>query len=94
MEDAAAKVGGNWSAWKQLSVQSAAFRLSIVYVVVLTFGVLFVVDRIFKLRATADEEMRGLDTVYHGEIGDGKIFIVNLEECIRIRTGERGSAAI
>jgi len=29
-----------------------------------------------------------------GEIGDGKIFITNLEECIRIRTEERGSDAI
>jgi len=29
-----------------------------------------------------------------GEIGDGKIFVVPLEDCIRIRTGERGPAAI
>jgi nitrogen regulatory protein P-II 1 len=29
-----------------------------------------------------------------GEIGDGKIFITPLEECIRIRTGERGGQAI
>jgi nitrogen regulatory protein P-II 1 len=29
-----------------------------------------------------------------GEIGDGKIFILPLEECIRIRTGERGGTAI
>ncbi len=29
-----------------------------------------------------------------GEIGDGKIFILPLEECIRIRTGETGSDAI
>ena len=29
-----------------------------------------------------------------GEIGDGKIFIVPLEECIRIRTGDKGSGAI
>ena len=29
-----------------------------------------------------------------GQIGDGKIFIMDLPECIRIRTGERGSAAI
>ena len=29
-----------------------------------------------------------------GEIGDGKIFVLPLEECIRIRTGERGPAAI
>lgn len=29
-----------------------------------------------------------------GEIGDGKIFVLPLEECIRIRTGERGGGAI
>jgi nitrogen regulatory protein P-II 2 len=29
-----------------------------------------------------------------GQIGDGKIFVVDLSQCIRIRTGERGSAAI
>lgn len=29
-----------------------------------------------------------------GETGDGKIFILDLPECVRIRTGERGSLAI
>ncbi len=29
-----------------------------------------------------------------GRIGDGKIFVSNVEEAIRIRTGEKGSAAI
>ena len=29
-----------------------------------------------------------------GETGDGKIFILNLADCIRIRTGEKGEAAI
>jgi len=29
-----------------------------------------------------------------GKIGDGKIFVSNLEEAIRIRTGETGKAAI
>ena len=29
-----------------------------------------------------------------GEIGDGKIFVVDLGECIRIRSGETGSEAI
>ncbi len=29
-----------------------------------------------------------------GTIGDGKIFVVPVEECIRIRTGEKGSIAI
>ncbi len=29
-----------------------------------------------------------------GETGDGKIFVLDLKECIRIRTKERGSVAI
>ena len=29
-----------------------------------------------------------------GQIGDGKIFVLNLEECLRIRTGEKGGEAI
>ena len=29
-----------------------------------------------------------------GNIGDGKIFVLNLEECLRIRTGEIGHPAI
>ena len=29
-----------------------------------------------------------------GKIGDGKIFITNLEQVVRIRTGESGSAAL
>ncbi len=29
-----------------------------------------------------------------GEIGDGKIFVLPMDECVRIRTGERGEEAI
>ena len=29
-----------------------------------------------------------------GKIGDGKIFVVNLEEVVRIRTGETGAGAL
>ena len=29
-----------------------------------------------------------------GEIGDGKIFVTNVEQAVRIRTGETGEAAI
>jgi nitrogen regulatory protein P-II 2 len=29
-----------------------------------------------------------------GNIGDGKIFVLDLEECVRIRTGETGGMAI
>jgi nitrogen regulatory protein P-II 2 len=29
-----------------------------------------------------------------GKIGDGKIFVMNVEEAVRIRTGETGSSAL
>jgi len=29
-----------------------------------------------------------------GEIGDGKIFVLPMDDCVRIRTGERGDEAI
>ncbi|MBN1533254.1 MAG: P-II family nitrogen regulator [Spirochaetes bacterium] len=40
---------------------------------------------------TVDAIIRGAET---GNIGDGKIFIVDLAECIRIRTREKGKVAI
>jgi len=35
-----------------------------------------------------------IDGAKSGNVGDGKIFIQNLEDCIRIRTGEEGNLAI
>ncbi|MBE6072363.1 MAG: P-II family nitrogen regulator [Clostridium butyricum] len=29
-----------------------------------------------------------------GEVGDGKIFVIDVADCVRIRTGERGNSAI
>jgi nitrogen regulatory protein P-II 1 len=43
------------------------------------------------VKSTVDAIIRGARS---GEIGDGKIFILPIEETIRIRTGETGSAAI
>ena len=43
------------------------------------------------VKATVDAIIKGARS---GNIGDGKIFIVPLEECIRIRTGETGVQAI
>lgn len=31
-----------------------------------------------------------LDSAATGEVGDGKIFVSDIQECYRIRTGERG----
>jgi len=43
---------------------------------------------------TIDAIIKSAKTGVAGEVGDGKIFVQDLKECIRIRTGERGSNAI
>jgi nitrogen regulatory protein P-II 1 len=43
------------------------------------------------VKPTVDAIIEGART---GAIGDGKIFVVDLPDCIRIRTGETGSSAI
>ena len=35
-----------------------------------------------------------LDAGATGEVGDGKIFVSDIEECYRIRTGEKGSETL
>lgn len=46
------------------------------------------------LQPTIDAIIKGARTGGTGEVGDGKIFVLPLEDCIRIRTGERGGEAI
>jgi nitrogen regulatory protein PII len=42
-----------------------------------------------------DELVRAIVKSAHtGKIGDGKIFVSSVEQAIRIRTGEKGSAAV
>ncbi len=43
------------------------------------------------VKPTVEAIIEGAKT---GTIGDGKIFVQNLEECYRIRTGETGTDAI
>ena len=47
----------------------------------------------------ADDEVESVvelirKTAYTGEVGDGKIFVMPVEQVIRIRTGESGEAAV
>lgn len=46
------------------------------------------------VQPTVDAIIKGARTGDKGEIGDGKIFVLPLDDCIRIRTGERGGEAI
>jgi len=43
------------------------------------------------VKPTVDAIIEGART---GNIGDGKIFVTTLDDCIRIRTGETGKSAI
>ena len=43
---------------------------------------------------TIDAIIKGGRSGEKGEIGDGKIFVLPMDDCIRIRTGERGNEAI
>ena len=65
-------------------------------------GAEYVVDFIpkVKIEAAVPAEMvpavveRILTAAQTGKIGDGKIFVFDLEEVVRIRTGERGKEAL
>ena len=43
---------------------------------------------------TVNTIIKNARTNSKGEVGDGKIWIMPIEECIRIRTGEKGGTAI
>ena len=65
-------------------------------------GTEYAVDLVPKLKlevvCTDDGLKSVVDTILRtaqtGEIGDGKIFVTDLQEAIRIRTGEHGNDAI
>ena len=65
-------------------------------------GAEYVVDFLPKVKIeigiAADKVEQVIDTVSRaantGKIGDGKIFVTNLEETVRIRTGETGVDAL
>ncbi len=65
-------------------------------------GSAYVVDFVPKVKVevvVADEQVTAvIDAIERsartGRIGDGKIFVIPIEEVVRIRTGERGRDAI
>lgn len=65
-------------------------------------GAEYVVDFLPKIKlevAIADDKLDEVNSaiikaVSTGKIGDGKIFVTNLEQVIRIRTGEKGVEAL
>lgn len=72
-EAASLTESGIWSVWQQLGVQVSAVLIAIVYAAAMTLVLMFIVDKIFKLKIGEHNEMQGLDTVYHGERGYGMV---------------------
>ena len=46
------------------------------------------------VQPTIDAILEGGRSSDQGEVGDGKIFVLPMDDCVRIRTGERGGEAI
>lgn len=65
-------------------------------------GAEYVVDFIPKIKievVSANDRVNEIveairDAAHTGKIGDGKIFVLPVEECVRIRTGESGEDAL
>ncbi len=65
-------------------------------------GTEYAIDFVPKVKievvSTEDSIQTVVDTIVAkaqtGQMGDGKIFIINLDEAIRIRTGEKGADAV
>ncbi len=65
-------------------------------------GAEYVVDFIPKIKieivveaSWADQVIEKIkESAYTGKVGDGKIFVLNVEKAVRVRTGEQGKDAI
>jgi ammonium transporter, Amt family len=73
MSEAAAAAGGKWNLWNQLGVQALAVVIAIVYAAVMTFIIIFVLNKFIKFKSSESDEMAGLDRSYHGERGYGML---------------------
>jgi ammonium transporter, Amt family len=73
MADAVTAAGGSWTVWNQLGIQAFAVIIAIAYAALMTYIIIFALDKVVKLKATESDEMAGLDRSYHGERGYGML---------------------
>jgi Amt family ammonium transporter len=72
-EAAAASSDGTWTVWNQLGVQAAAVGIAIAFAALMTLAIIFVLDKLVKIKSSEEDEMAGLDRAYHGERGYGML---------------------
>jgi nitrogen regulatory protein P-II 1 len=83
-------------------VKDALNQIGLKGITVLERGAEYVVDFLpkVKLELIIEDEMveKAVEAIrssaHTGRIGDGKIFVSSIDDAIRIRTGERGDAAV
>jgi ammonium transporter, Amt family len=73
MQEAASAAGGNWNVWNQFGIQAIAVTVAIVYAAVMTFSIIYFLNKFVPFKSSEEEEMAGLDRSYHGERGYGML---------------------
>jgi len=71
--DEAAAAGGSWTLWDQFGVQALAVLIAIAFSGIMTFLIIYMLNRVMKFKSSEDDEMAGLDRAYHGERGYGML---------------------
>ncbi len=73
MQNASAVTHKIWTAWNQLAIQLMGIGATILFVVVGTLVICFLVEKTVGFRIAADSEVIGLDQSIHGEHGYGSL---------------------
>ena len=73
MAEAAVIANGEWTVWNQLGIQAIAVSIAIIYAAGMTFGIIFLLNKVVRFKSTENDEMAGLDRSYHGERGYGML---------------------
>lgn len=73
MKEAAEASGGTWTVLNQLGVQALAVSIAVVYAGLMTFIIIYILNKFIKFKSSEADEMAGLDRSYHGERGYGML---------------------
>jgi Amt family ammonium transporter len=73
MRQASAAFGSQWTVFDQLGVQAVAVLLAIIYSAGMTLLIIYLLNKVVKIKSTETDEMAGLDRSYHGERGYGML---------------------
>ena len=73
MKEAAEATGGTWTVLNQLGVQALAVSIAVVYAGLMTFIIIYILNKFIKFKSSEADEMAGLDRSYHGERGYGML---------------------